>query len=241
MLEYTHFSPQIARQVMSFFNIFGTRLSQCARVSKVNVRCTVLMTFIYVLLLVLVVNYKYSVLTTTVTGIQVNFSLGNSSRHYNFGLGSTEFFSPMQTSLLMNSLNSIYNVSFKTPTVHNQQNQSRDVAMVKVATFIEKANRNGKADVEKVHDSQSVLVCPMDKPFLVYMYDTPGNSGLQNSEVVASLIKDLQLGNSWTDDLVSACIFVLVIGPWSEAVSPEDVNSLIHSLPHWQTTATDMF
>ena len=218
---------------MSFFNIFGTRLSQCARVSKVNVRCTVLMIFIYLLLLVLVVNYKYSVFTTTVTGVQVNFSLGNSSRQYHFGVGSTEFFSPMQTSLLMNSLNSTYNVSLRTPTVHNQQYQSRDVARVQIATFIEKASRNGKADVEKDHDSQ--LVCPMDKLFLVFVYDAPNISGLQNSEVMASLIKDLQLGNSCTDDPVSACIFVLVIGPWSEAVSSEDVNSLIHSLPHWQT------
>ena len=231
----THFSPQVARQVMSFFNIFGTRLSQCALASKVNVRCIVLL--IIVSLPVLVVNYKYSVFTTTVTGIQVNLLLGNSSRHYHFGVGSTEFFSPMQTSLLMNSLNSTYNVSDTTPTVHDQQTQSGDVVEVRVATLMENVSSNGEADVENDHDSQSVLVCPMNKPFLVYVCDTPGNSGLQNSEVMASLIKDLQLGNSWTDNPVSACIFVLVIGPWSEAVSPEDINSLIHSLPHWQTNS----
>ena len=126
-------------------------------------------------------------------------------------------------------------MSVRTPAVHDQQTQSGDVAEVRVATLMENISSNGEADVEKDHDGQSVLVCPMNKPFLVYVYDTPSNSGLQNSEVMASLIKDLQLGNSWTDDPVSACIFVLVIGPWSEAVSPEDINSLIHSLPHWQT------
>ena len=203
--------------------------------SKVNVRCTVSVVCIYVLLLILVLNYKYSVFTTTAT-VQMHFSGGNTSRTQNYiGLGSTDSSSQMQTSLLMNRLSATFNVSDTTPTVHDQQTQSGDVAEVRVATLMENVSSNGEADVEKDHDSQSVLVCPMDKPFLVYVYDTPGNSGLQNSEVMASLIKDLQLGNSWTDDPVSACIFVLVIGPWSEAVSPEDVNSLIHSLPHWQT------
>ena len=47
------------------------------------------------------------------------------------------------------SLNATYNVSVRTPTVHNQQNHSRDVARMKIATFIEKASRNGKADVRE--------------------------------------------------------------------------------------------
>ena len=216
---------------MSFF--FAKRLSRCARVylSKVNVRCIVSVVCIYVLLLVLVLNYKYSVFN-----VQMHFSVGNTSRTQNhIGLGSTDSSSPMQATLLMNRLSATYNVSDTTPTVHDQQTQSGDVAKVRVATLMENVSSNGEADVEKDHDSQTVLVCPMNKPFLVYVYDTPGNSGLQNSEVMASLIKDLQLGNSWTDDPVSACIFVLVIGPWSEAVSPEDINSLIHSLSHWQT------
>ena len=229
--------------VMSFFDVFVTRLSQCApHLSKVNIRYVVLIAIINVLLLVPVVyNYAF---TTTVNGVRTGVHTGvqmisssdiTSSRQYHLGLSSTNSSSQMQTSLLMNSLSATFNVSDTTPTVHDQSTQSGDVAEVRVATLMENVSSNGEADVEKDHDSQSVLLCPMNKPFLVYVYDTPGNSGLQNSEVMASLIKDLQLGNSWTDDPVSACIFVLVIGPWSEAVSPEDVNSLIHSLPHWQT------
>ena len=224
---------------MSFFNVFVRRLSQCApHLSEVNVRYVVLIAIINVLLLVPVVyNYNNYTFTTTVngvhTGIQMISSSDISSRQYH--LGSTDNSSQMPTTLLMNRLSTAFNVSDTTPTVHDQQTQSGDVAEVRVATLMENVSSNGEADVEKDHDGQSVLVCPMNKPFLVYVYDTPGNSGLQNSEVMASLIKDLQLGNSWTDDPVSACIFVLVIGPWSEAVSPEDINSLIHSLPHWQT------
>ena len=223
---------------MSFSEVFARRLNKCGHVSRMNIRCVVFIISINVLLLVPVVrfsNYKYT-FTTADTSVQINPSGGNTSRMQNhIGLGSTDSSSQMQTTLLMNRLGATFNVSVRTPTVHDQQTQSGDVAKVRVVMRQKKVSSNGEADVEKVHDSQSLLVCPMNKPFLVYVYDTPGNSGLQKSEVMASLIKDLQLGNSWTDDPVSACIFVLVIGPWSETVSPEDINSLIHSLPHWQT------
>ena len=207
-----------------------TRLSQFARVcvSKANVRCTLSIICMYVVLMVLVVSYKYPAFTHTVTGVQTSVqmisSLGITHCQYHLGVRSAD-----NSSLFVNSLSAAFNAS------GDQQTQSGDydVAKVRVATLIEKVSINGEADVEKTHNSRSV--CRINKPFLVYVYDTPSNSGLQNSEVMGSLVKSLRLGNSWTGDPVCAHIFLLVLGPWSEAVSAENVNSLIHSLPHWQT------
>ena len=208
-----------------------TRLSQFARVyvSKANVRCTLSIICMYVVLMVLVVSYKYPAFTPTVTGVQTSvqmiYSLGITGRwKYHLGVRSVD-----NSSLFVNCLSAAFNASSDQQT----QNGDYDVAKVRVATLIEKVSINGEADVEKNHDSLSV--CRINKPFLVYVYDTPSNSGLQNSEVMGSLNKSLRLGNSWTGDPVCAHIFLLVLGPWSEAVSPENVNSLIHSLPHWQT------
>ena len=81
-----------------------------------------------------------------------------------------------------------------------------------------------------------------NKPFLVYVYTSitalllsPSIINLLNSEVADSLVKDLQLGDSWTDDPDRACVFVVVVGPWAEALTSEDVNNYINSLPHWKT------
>ena len=79
-------------------------------------------------------------------------------------------------------------------------------------------------------------------PFLVYSSITTlieseltPSINLLNTEVADSLVKDLQLGDSWTDDPERACVFVVVVGPWAEAVTFEDVNNFINSLPHWKT------
>ena len=73
--------------------------------------------------------------------------------------------------------------------------------------------------------------------FLVYVYssvhETSGRLHVI-SEVTSSLVKDLQLGDSWTDDPASACIFVVVVGLWRDTISSGDVSTMIHSLPHWK-------
>ena len=75
--------------------------------------------------------------------------------------------------------------------------------------------------------------CPLHKPFLVYVYDSP-SPGLERPEVIKSLIEHLQFGSSWTDDPESACVFVFVAGPWRVPVTSDELESMIHSLPHWQ-------
>ena len=92
------------------------------------------------------------------------------------------------------------------------------------------------------NDDRSRL-CSSDKPFLAYVYGSSSTSSLLespsvikllNSEVALSLVKEL--GDSWTNDPGGACVFVVVVGPWPvEAVSHEDVNDLMNSLPHWKT------
>ena len=80
-----------------------------------------------------------------------------------------------------------------------------------------------------------------NKLFLVYVYTItalllpPSIINLLNSDVANALVKDLQLGDSWTDDPGRACVFVVVVGPWAEALTSEDVNNYINSLPHWKT------
>ena len=54
------------------------------------------------------------------------------------------------------------------------------------------------------------------------------------SEVTSSLVRDLQLGDSWTDVPASACIFVVVVGLWRDTISSGDVSTMIYSLPHWK-------
>ena len=88
------------------------------------------------------------------------------------------------------------------------------------------------------------LCSTTNKPFLVYVYgsitaliksELIPSINLLNSAVADSLVKDLQLGDTWTDDPDRACVFVVVIGPWTAAVTFEDVNNFINSLPHWKT------
>ena len=77
-------------------------------------------------------------------------------------------------------------------------------------------------------------VCPPNLKFLVYVYNLIHNPGSKNAEVTSSLVNDLQLGDSWTNDPASACIFVVVVGLWRDTISSGDVSTVIHSLPHWK-------
>lgn len=81
--------------------------------------------------------------------------------------------------------------------------------------------------------SSSNDLCPLHKPFLVYVYDSPP-PGLEHPEVIESLIEHLRFGSSWTDDPESACVFVFVAGPWKAPVSSEELESMIDSLSHWE-------
>ena len=77
-------------------------------------------------------------------------------------------------------------------------------------------------------------VCPLNHKFLVYVYNLGHDlSGINNSDLTSSLISALHLGDSWTDDPASACIFV-VVGLWRDTISSGDVSTMIHSLPHWK-------
>ena len=78
------------------------------------------------------------------------------------------------------------------------------------------------------------VVCAQDSKFLVYVYSSMPSTDSAISKVTESLIKDLQLGDSWTDDPAHACIFVVVLGQWSYATSSEEVGAMITSLPHWK-------
>ena len=79
---------------------------------------------------------------------------------------------------------------------------------------------------------------PLSRKFLVYVYNSfheaNNRSSTPISELTSSLVNDLQLGNSWTDDPASACIFVVVVGLWRDTISSGDVSTMIHSLPHWK-------
>ena len=81
--------------------------------------------------------------------------------------------------------------------------------------------------------SSGNVLCPLHKPFLVYVYDSP-SPGLEHPEVIESLIEHLQFGSSWTDDPESACVFVFVAGPWRAPVSSVELETMIHTLPHWE-------
>ena len=73
--------------------------------------------------------------------------------------------------------------------------------------------------------------------FLIYVYSSVHEASDRlrvNSEVTSSLVKDLQLGDSWTNDPASACIFVVVVGLWRDTISSGDVSTMIHSLPYWK-------
>ena len=76
------------------------------------------------------------------------------------------------------------------------------------------------------------------RKFLVYVYnwfhDANNRPSTPISELTSSLVKDLQLGDSWTDDPASACIFVVVVGLWRDTISSGDVSTMIHSLPYWK-------
>ena len=79
---------------------------------------------------------------------------------------------------------------------------------------------------------------PLSRKFLVYVYNSfheaNNRSSTPISELTSSLVNDLQLGDSWTDDPASACIFVVVVGLWRDTISSGDVSTMIHSLPHWK-------
>ena len=76
-------------------------------------------------------------------------------------------------------------------------------------------------------------LCPADRRFLVYVYQSQ-SPGLEDLDMIDSLIEHLQFGDSWTNDSESACLFVFVAGPWKDSVSPADLQHMIHSLAHWE-------
>ena len=80
----------------------------------------------------------------------------------------------------------------------------------------------------------SQVVCAQNQKFLVYVYSSLHDSDSAISNLIESLVRDLKLGDSWTDDPASACIFVVVVGLWRDTISSGDVSTMIHSLPHWK-------
>lgn len=109
--------------------------------------------------------------------------------------------------------------------------------LAKTVKGLERHGQGVKNATQKLRYDE--LCSTTNEPFLVYVYTAlllpPSLINLPNSEVADSLVKDLQLGDSWTDDPGRACVFVVVVGPWAEAVTSEDVNNYISSLPHWET------
>ena len=74
--------------------------------------------------------------------------------------------------------------------------------------------------------------CPLEQPFTVFVYkqDTfPVRYTTDVTDIVDVLIST----NSWTAISSKACLFLCTIGPLSNNVTTESIDSRLLSLPHW--------
>ena len=206
---------------MTSLNNFGSS-ALCKQWSKK--KCLVTLVFVTVVLVVLCGNYKKIYLSTG-NGSKVNGNvLLNSSRS-------------LQGDAKSNNISHLekYGTDFlytSTPYQASTEFSPFKGKAIHIETSYEVNEKVVITHREKQVSSQ--VVCAQNQKFLVYVYSSLHDCDGAISELTGSLVKDLQLGDSWTNDPASACIFVVVVGLWRDTISSGDVSTMIHSLPYWK-------
>ena len=73
--------------------------------------------------------------------------------------------------------------------------------------------------------------CVLNKPFLVYMYDTQFPD--YPAPVLTELRASLQRIHSWTANPSEACLFLVPISAGQTTISATELEQRLHSLSHW--------
>ena len=82
------------------------------------------------------------------------------------------------------------------------------------------------------HDYIDHTRCPLNQPFLVYVYKQD-EIPIRYMSDVAEIEAILKTTDSWTDTPSKACLFFCVIGPLPSAVNIEEMKDRLSSLPQW--------
>ena len=90
-------------------------------------------------------------------------------------------------------------------------------------------------------DRETVLdhsKCPLNRPFLVYVYNThlPDLFELKYPSVLATWETQLNSTKTATSNPAEACVFIAVVGPLKKSISKVELDGKVHALPHWNNS-----